>query len=219
MNDNGIACNHGSMGLVRMVPIRQQNSQVDLEATAIRDHSLRSYTPGARVCRDCSVPSHAKPRRIGPPFVRTACWCVCLSGLLGLGLWLGLAGKVDDAQGAAEIARCELVGRDSFTWQGGVPFPIAARSVAPSHSPNPGVGASSDSQTQQNRELGQLCQTQKWLKRYRIGMFANLAMLANTFSQIRPDAVAKLAEVWGRNSKDRTMRCGGTCESGLFLNA
>ncbi len=57
------------------------------------------------------------------------------------------------------------------------------------------VRAARNGQTQQNRELGQLCQTQKWLKRYKIGMFANLAMLANTFSQNRPAADLTLLPV------------------------
>ncbi len=39
--------------------------------------------------------------------------------------------------------------------------------------------------SQQNRDVGQHCQTENWSKRYKTGMFANLAMLAK---QIRKNA-------------------------------
>ncbi len=48
-----------------------------------------------------------------------------------------------------------------------------------------GPAVTANRQTLRNRELGQLCQTQKWLKRYKTGMFANLA---NVFSPNRPAA-------------------------------
>ena len=51
-----------------------------------------------------------------------------------------------------------------------------------------GPAVTANCQTLRNRELGQLCQTQKWLKRYKTGMFANLANLANVFSRNRPAA-------------------------------
>ena len=44
--------------------------------------------------------------------------------------------------------------------------------------PAAGPVVKANRQTLRNRELGQLCQTQKWLKRYKTGMFANLANLA-----------------------------------------
>ncbi len=41
-----------------------------------------------------------------------------------------------------------------------------------------GSAVTANRQTLRNRELGQLCQRGMWLKRYKTGMFANLAMLA-----------------------------------------
>ncbi len=49
-----------------------------------------------------------------------------------------------------------------------------------------GPAVSANRQTLRNRELGQLGQTQMWLKRYKTGMFANLANLANVISQNSP---------------------------------
>ncbi len=65
-----------------------------------------------------------------------------------------------------------------FVGAGGVSLQAAAQ----------GLGATANRQTLRNRELGQLGQTQMWLKRYKTGMFANLANLANVFSPNRPAA-------------------------------
>ncbi len=70
-----------------------------------------------------------------------------------------------------------------------------------------GLDATANRQTLRNRELGQLCQTQKWLKRYKTGMFANLANLAK---QIRkkwgPEAVGRSIDgpKSGRSNLSRT---------------
>ncbi len=47
-----------------------------------------------------------------------------------------------------------------------------------------GPAVTANRQTLRNRELGQLCQTQKWLKRYKTGMFANLANLAKQICEM-----------------------------------
>ncbi len=58
------------------------------------------------------------------------------------------------------------------------------------HTAAEGVGVEADRQTLRNRELGQHCQLAMWLKRYKTGMFANLANLANVFSPNRPTVIA-----------------------------
>ncbi len=47
-----------------------------------------------------------------------------------------------------------------------------------------GLLVTANAQTLRNRDVGQLGQTQKWLKRYKTGMFANLANLANQICKI-----------------------------------
>ena len=87
------------------------------------------------------------------------------------GCWLSGVGLLD-WRNSARTTEAFFVGAD------GVSVQAAAQ----------GLGVEANRQTLRNRELGQLGQTQMWLKRYKTGMFANLANLANVFSPNRPPA-------------------------------
>ncbi len=117
-------------------------------------------------------------RLVGPPIFLTACGWFLIRQRYGLGLFLMFWGQA--TKGFADPFR--------IVCQGWAPTNGTARIGAPFRLRRQGVGASRHGQTQQIRELGQLCQTQKWLKRYKTGMLANLAMFANTFSQNRSPA-------------------------------
>ncbi len=93
----------------------------------------------------------------------------------GGGEWFGngLSGL-----GPLDCRNCSRTAAAFFVGADGVSVQAAAQ----------GLGVGANRQTLRNRELGQLGQTQMWLKRYKTGMFANLANLANVFSQNRPAA-------------------------------
>ncbi len=143
---------------------------------------------------------NGKRELVGAPFLRSSCrwWWLC--GLLVAGLPLGDQNRTDAAEIASRSRWIKLADEDGLISQGRGPASASARLVVTQRSENQGVGAACDSQTHQIRELGQLCQTQKWLKRYKTGMFANLAMLANTFSCFARFANANHAVIPGKHS-------------------
>ncbi len=118
---------------------------------------------------------------VGPPAFLTACGWYLFSQLQDLWLFLKVHRQVTaDLAFRAPKSFAALIG------QGEPSSSAAASRGSVCVLGGPGVGAASHGQTLRNRELGQLCQTQKWLKRYKTGMFANLANLANVFLQNRP---------------------------------
>ncbi len=123
-----------------------------------------------------SPSQYGRQGRVGPPVFLTAyCWLL-VHRLRNLDRFLKACGKVTT----------NFVGLVRFSRREGVAARAAVRSNSTFGLRQQGVVAVTYGQTQRNRELGQLCQTQTGLKRYKIGMLANLAMLANVFSQIRP---------------------------------
>ncbi len=117
---------------------------------------------------------------VGPPFFLIAFCGVLLSRLRGLGLFLqGRSQIVGNAP--AEISSGNRITNVSWGWSGAS---VAARSGSSLRWEKSRVGGSTRGQMHRNRDVGQLGQTQISLKRYKIGMFANLAMLANDFVPI-----------------------------------
>ncbi len=153
-------------------PIQHTGVPADVGTSTTGQHRVR----GLRNCHRGPTRPNAKPGLVEPPrFLTAFCWFFfCRQPRLGLFLktcgsttarlasLFKLSGETEVLAGAAS--------RTNSTWG------LRRR----------GARTTAFDQTQQNRELGQLCQTQKWLKRYKTGMFANLAMLANVFSQNRP---------------------------------
>ncbi len=121
---------------------------------------------------------------VGPAAILAACGWFLFRRLQSLQRFLRACGLA--ATTLAGRTRNKLAGQVGFHRQEGTPADAAARSVATCGWGAGRVAPQPQGQTQQIRELGQLGQPQKWLKRYKTGMFANLAMLANVFSPNRP---------------------------------
>ncbi len=127
---------------------------------------------------------------IGPSSFLAACSWFLFSWLPSLGRLL-MAGGPTTRQ-LARQARTTLMGCVRFVGRWWAPANVAARIDSTLGLRRKSARAATICQTLRNRELGQLCQLGKWLKRYKTGMFANLAMLANVFSQNRPPAGPQL---------------------------
>ncbi len=135
-----------------------------------------------------------KPELLGTPIFLTVCFEFLIWQRRALGLFLkACCQAIADVAGQLGLSRLVEVFVDS-----------AATSEAFFGGHRSRVGTSKPGQTLRNRELGQLCQTKNWLKRYKTGMFANLAMLANDFSQKRPSAGSLPMTRWSRPRNDVT---------------
>ncbi len=145
--------------------------------------SLRQYAP---LCGFGPVGQHGPSRAcvqqrwVGPPVFLTACCWFWLDRLRKLGLFVMVCGW------AAEEIELPIAGQVRKLCLGKIGRSCQYRMMAVRASVGGlHVSSSMPGQALRNRELGQLCQTQKWLKRYKTGMFANLANLANVFSPNR----------------------------------
>ncbi len=187
----------GSRSLTAVVAksVHDQPAQAGRE-TSIADDRPRTGMIGGTVAGDGGdgpVRPTAQRGVVGPPFFRTARCRLWFCGLLGLGLLFGSQFQFDGAIHVAENVCRQFADQDALIFQDGESTCAWARFVAARRSENQGVGASSLSQVLQNREGCQLGQTQKWLKRYKTGMLANLAMFANEFAKNQPATTVTLA--------------------------
>ncbi len=146
------------------------------------DDNSSSRGPDLRINRRRRV---RQPKQGGPPMLVTNCGGFLWDQLRSLMLFLKGWGNTPNA--IAGQARHRLAGRIGlFGLVGALTRGAMARSNSTLGLRRQRFGAVRGGQTLRNKELGQLCQTQKWIKRYKTGMFANLAMLANVFSKNRP---------------------------------
>ncbi len=143
-------------------------------------------------------------------------WRGSYRGRVGTGDWVRIeGGGVTDGRGGGGWCRSWMRGAGSLECRNHLlaadAFFVRAKELSV-QAPAAGPVVKANRQTLRNRELGQLCQTQKWLKRYKTGMFANLANLANLAKQIckksgSRQTIERRAEI--RVTDERALPCGG----------
>ncbi len=196
----------GSLNARTTRRVRGREAQAGTETGRDRSDLRVGDKAGASVGPVRPRRSNEKRGLVGPPLFRMACCWLWLCGLLGVVSLLGHQVGAAAAENIARSDRSRPTCGDALISEGRGPVCALAPFASALRSENHGDRASSESQTLQIRELGQLGQTQKWLKRYKTGMFANLANFANTISKNQPGAVPNPAIVFRGHSEGLATR-------------
>ncbi len=140
-------------------------------SSSVKAERIQNFSRRANV----ETRSDAAGPAVGPPASLPACGWFLFSQLLSLRRILNACRNA-----AEEFARLLR-----FSDRIGTTASAAMRTNATLSLRTPSVGEPMRGQTLRNTDLCQLGQTQISFKRYKTGMFANLAMLANVFQKLR----------------------------------